>query len=181
MLEADRFQNLKYSPEIFKTETLAVLGEYNKNSADPSEALWEKLQDTAFLKHTYKHTTMGFLADVQDMPNQYDYGIEFFRRYYRPEYTTIIVAGDVAQDQVRPVVERYWGSGSAANIRPPSRRAAAGSPAHRRHRLAHAHAALARGRLPRPRLFRSRSRLGRAQRALLPRLFRPTPISTGSS
>src|SRR5438045_2685622 len=30
MLEADRFQNLKYSPEIFKTETLAVLGEYNK-------------------------------------------------------------------------------------------------------------------------------------------------------
>src|SRR5437899_4558722 len=27
MLEADRFQNLKYSPEAFKTETLAVLGE----------------------------------------------------------------------------------------------------------------------------------------------------------
>ena len=108
-LEADRFQNLKYSPELFKTETLAVLGEYNKNAADPSEALWEKLQDTAFLKHTYKHTTMGFLADVQDMPNQYDYGIEFFHRYYRPEYTTIIVAGDVAQDQVRPIVDRYWG------------------------------------------------------------------------
>src|SRR3977135_184376 len=36
MLEADRFQNLKYSPESFKTETLAVLGEYNKNSANPS-------------------------------------------------------------------------------------------------------------------------------------------------
>src|ERR1700704_130245 len=108
MLEADRFQNLKYSPELFKTETLAVLGEYNKNSADPSEALWEKLQDTAFLKHSYKHTTMGFLADVQDMPNQYDYGIEFFHRYYRPEYTTIIVAGDVAPDQVRPMVDRYW-------------------------------------------------------------------------
>ncbi len=43
------------------------------------------------------------------MPNQYDYGIEFFHRYYRPEYTTIIVAGDVAQEQVRPIVERYWG------------------------------------------------------------------------
>src|SRR6267143_373858 len=46
MLEADRFQNLKYSPEIFKTETLAVLGEYNKNSADPNEKLWETMQDT---------------------------------------------------------------------------------------------------------------------------------------
>ena len=109
MLEADRFQNLKYSPEIFKTETLAVLGEYNKNSADPEQRLWETLQDTAFLRHTYKHTTMGLIKDVEDMPNQYDYGIEFFQRYYRPEYTTIVVAGDVTRARVRPVVDRYWG------------------------------------------------------------------------
>src|SRR5919202_1801924 len=31
MLEADRFQNLKVPEELFKTETRAVLGEYNKN------------------------------------------------------------------------------------------------------------------------------------------------------
>jgi zinc protease len=43
------------------------------------------------------------------MPNQYAYGIEFFRRYYRPEYTTLIVAGDVARSRVRPAVDRYWG------------------------------------------------------------------------
>src|SRR5437868_6452992 len=53
MLEADRFQNLKYSPELFKTETLAVLGEYNKNSADPNERLWETIQETAFTTHPY--------------------------------------------------------------------------------------------------------------------------------
>ena len=34
-LEADRFQNLKVSEELFKTETKAVLGEYNKNASDP--------------------------------------------------------------------------------------------------------------------------------------------------
>src|SRR5215471_20279025 len=32
-VEADRFENLSYSPEGFKTEARAVLGEYNKNSA----------------------------------------------------------------------------------------------------------------------------------------------------
>jgi zinc protease len=109
MLEADRFQNLKYSPEGFKTETLAVLGEYNKNSANPAQKLDETVRDTAFLRHTYKHDAMGLLQDVQDMPNQYDYGIEFFHRYYRPEYTTIIVAGDVAKGNVRAAVDRYWG------------------------------------------------------------------------
>jgi zinc protease len=67
------------------------------------------LQDTAFDRHTYKHTTMGFLKDVQDMPNQYDYSIKFFDRYYRPEYTTIIVTGDVDAKQVRALVDKSWG------------------------------------------------------------------------
>jgi len=108
-MESDRFQNLKYSPEAFKTESGAVLGEYNKNSANPAEKLDEVLQDTAFDRHTYKHTTMGFLQDIKDMPNQYDYSIKFFDRYYRPEYTTIIVAGDVDAKQVRPLVDKTFG------------------------------------------------------------------------
>jgi len=37
-LEADRFQQSSSNPEpAYKTESLAVLGEYNKNSADPTE------------------------------------------------------------------------------------------------------------------------------------------------
>jgi len=71
-LEGDRFQRLKYPVPAYKTESLAVLGEYNKNSADPTEKLDEVLHETAFTTHTYRHTTMGFLKDIQDMPNQYD-------------------------------------------------------------------------------------------------------------
>ncbi len=108
-MEADRFQNLKYSEAAFRTETLAVLGEYNKNSADPISKLYETLQDTAYDRHTYKHTTMGFLKDIEDMPNQYEYSLKFFDRYYRPEYTTIVVAGDVQHKHVRQLVEKYWG------------------------------------------------------------------------
>src|SRR5262252_7526232 len=72
-VEADRFQRLKYAEPAYKTESLAVLGEYNKNSSDPTEKLDEVLYATAFTKHTYAHTTMGFLKDIQDMPNQYSY------------------------------------------------------------------------------------------------------------
>jgi zinc protease len=109
-MEADRFQNLKYTPDAFKTETGAVLGEYNKNSANPDSKLEEVLHDTAFDRHTYKHTTMGFLKDIQDMPNQFDYSLKFFDRYYRPEYTTIIVSGDVDPKQVRALVDKSWSS-----------------------------------------------------------------------
>ena len=108
-MEADRFENLKYPLEAFKTETGAVLGEYNKNSANPGQKLEEVLADTAFDRHTYKHTTMGFLKDVQDMPSQYDYSIKFFDRYYRPEYATIIVTGDVDAKTARAQVEKAFG------------------------------------------------------------------------
>ncbi|MEP7353216.1 MAG: pitrilysin family protein [Acidobacteriota bacterium] len=117
-MEADRFQNLKYSPEAFKTETGAVLGEYNKNSSDPEEKLDEVLRDTAFDRHTYKHTTMGFLKDVQDMPAQYDYSLKFFDRYYRPEYTTIIAAGDVNQKSLRALVDQYFGGWKKGSYHP---------------------------------------------------------------
>lgn len=113
--EADRFQNLKYSVEDFKTETGAVLGEYNKNSADPTEKLEEMVRDTAFDRHTYKHGAMGFLKDIQDMPNQYDYSLRFFDRYYRPEYTTIILAGDVNAEQARALVDKNFGAWKHGN------------------------------------------------------------------
>jgi zinc protease len=109
-MEADRFQNLQYTPEVFKTETGAVLGEFNKDASDPFFKLNEVLDDTAFDKHTYKHTTMGFLKDVQDMPNQYDYSKQFFDRYYRPEYATIVLAGDVNAKTARPLVYKFWGN-----------------------------------------------------------------------
>jgi zinc protease len=76
------------------------------------------MQDTAFDKHTYKHTTMGFLKDIQDMPNQYDYSLKFFDRYYRPEYTTIIVVGDVKAKAVRAMVDKYWGEWKRGSYKP---------------------------------------------------------------
>jgi len=108
MLEADRFQNLKVPQDLFKTETRAVLGEYNKNASNPITKLFEVMRDTAFDTHTYKHTTMGYLRDVENMPNMYDYSLEFFKRYYRPEYTTIVVVGDVKRENVTALVNKYW-------------------------------------------------------------------------
>lgn len=111
-IESDRFMNLSYSLQDFKTEAGAVKGEYTKNSSNPYTKLNELIQNAAFTQHTYKHTTMGFWDDVVDMPNQYDYSLQFFSRYYRPEYCTIIVVGDAQQDIVMNLANKYFGSWS---------------------------------------------------------------------
>ncbi|MBK8977811.1 MAG: insulinase family protein [Planctomycetes bacterium] len=110
-LEADRFRWLAYDEKAFRTEAMAVYGEYNKNSSDPVEMLYERLRDTAFDRHTYKHTTMGFLRDIRAMPRMYDYSLSFFDRFYRPEYVTIVVAGDVDDEATRALVQREWVDG----------------------------------------------------------------------
>ena len=118
MLEADRFQNLKVPVDLFKTETRAVLGEYNKNASSPVRKIYEALRETAFKSHTYQHTTMGFLRDVENMPNMYDYSLEFFKRYYRPEYVTIVVVGDVKHEGVLQLANKYWAGWKRGNYTP---------------------------------------------------------------
>jgi len=108
-LESDRFMNLKYSEADFKVEAGAVKGEYTKNYSSPYMKLYEKTYNTAFTTHTYSHTTMGFWEDVVDMPNQYEYSLEFFDRFYRPEYCTIIVVGDVTSEKVDALATQYFG------------------------------------------------------------------------
>lgn len=108
-IEADRFQNLQFSEEEYKTETGAVLGEYRKNFSNPLRAMEEKLQDLAFDVHTYKHTTMGFLKDIEAMPGYYQYCWEFFRRYYRPDNCTLVVVGDFDEKRLMALVTKYYG------------------------------------------------------------------------
>jgi zinc protease len=108
-LEADRFQRLKFTEEPYKTEAGAVLGEYNKNSASPTFKMYEVLRETAFKNHTYSHTTMGYLDDIKDYPNQYAYAWQFFNRFYRPENTTMVIVGDIKEPEVLQMVKNYWG------------------------------------------------------------------------
>jgi len=114
-LEADRFMNLDYAEADFRTEARAVLGEYNKSSADPLTKLIEVQREHAYNVHTYKHTTMGFLADIERMPQMFEYSRTFFARWYRPEHATVILAGDVEAGPAMAMVERAFGAWRPGN------------------------------------------------------------------
>jgi zinc protease len=108
-IESDRFQNLSYEKPAFQTEAGAIYGEYLKGVTQPLFLLEEKLADTAYDAHTYKHTTMGFEADIKAMPEAYDYSISFFQRFYRPENVVLLIAGDIEPKAVETLVEKYYG------------------------------------------------------------------------
>ena len=107
--QADIFQNLTYTEAQFRTEALTVKGEYLKNNANPIRQLLSSVRETAFDTHTYSHTTMGFFEDIEKMPDQMEYGQKFFERFYKPEYVSIIITGDVDPKKTMEMVKKHWG------------------------------------------------------------------------
>lgn len=108
-LESDRFQFLNYSEQVFQTEAGAVYGEYRKNITNPWMVVFETLHNTAFDKHTYKHTTMGFVEDIMIMPQQYEFSKKFFNKFYRPDNIVLLIAGDIDTDKTLELAKNYYG------------------------------------------------------------------------
>ncbi|HEX4406928.1 MAG TPA: pitrilysin family protein [Polyangia bacterium] len=117
-IESDRFQHLSYKEPEFQKEARAVLGEYNKNASNPVEKMTEVLYDNAYTTHTYKHTTMGFVKDIENMPNEMAYSRTFFDRYYRPENVVLLVVGDADPDATFALVDKAYGGWKAGGPRP---------------------------------------------------------------
>jgi zinc protease len=108
--EADRFINLAYDEEMLKTEAPVIEGEYYASVSNPARRIAELLRDTAFEKHSYKHTTLGYLEDIQDMPNQFAYSQIYKKRFYAPDNTILLVVGDFEHDVLMALVKRYYAS-----------------------------------------------------------------------
>jgi zinc protease len=107
-LESDRFMNLKYAEPDFKTEAGAILGEYQQGAREPQRFLNERVREAAFDKHTYRHTTIGYEADVRAMPQAYEYSKTFLQRFYRPENVVLVIAGDFDTEKTKALVRKYY-------------------------------------------------------------------------
>ncbi len=108
-LQADMMQNVALTPDGVRREAGAVYGEYRKTQADPSFHLYQALNATAFTTHTYSHDTLGYEADIAAMPGAYDYALQFYDRWYRPENATILLVGDITPEAGMELAEKHFG------------------------------------------------------------------------
>jgi zinc protease len=117
-LEADRFQNLRYGEDVFRTEAGAILGEYQQGRLTPGRFLDEAVRAAAFDRHTYGHTTIGLEPDIRAMPEMYDYSLDFYRRHYRPENVVLVLAGDFDVEQAKRLIRQHYAGWEPGYIPP---------------------------------------------------------------
>ncbi len=113
--ESDRFINIYYDEEMLKTEAPVIEGEYYASVSSPARRINELLRQTAFEKHSYKHSTLGYLEDIQDLPNQFEYSQLFRKRFYAPDNTILLVVGDFDHDELLAHVRTHYGDWERSN------------------------------------------------------------------
>ncbi len=92
-LEADRMVNSHVARKDLDSEMTVVRNEMEAGENNPIRVLMSRIASTAFLWHNYGNSTIGARADVENMPIERLQA--FYRRYYRPDNATLLVAGRI--------------------------------------------------------------------------------------
>ncbi len=115
-LEADRMVNAIINPESLKGEKNVVLSEIEGDENDPAYRLERAVQMAAFGGSPYGLTVGGTRKDIEGFDaakvNAY------YKKYYSPEYATLIVVGDFNTAELLKQVNAAFGKLGHPNTKP---------------------------------------------------------------
>jgi zinc protease len=115
-LESDRLLNLKLDDDTFQPERQVVVSERKLRSVDsPFGLVEEQLFATAFTQHPYNWPVVGWDQDLHRMT--LEDCLAYYRSHYHPGKITIVIAGDVAPQRARDLVDRYFGQAPAPAVK----------------------------------------------------------------
>jgi zinc protease len=119
--EADRMTGLVLSDEVVDPERDVVLEERRmRTDTDPSQQLSEAVQATLFSSHPYGKPIIGWKHEIETLDRRDAF--TYYNRFYTPENAILIVAGDVAFDEVKRLAQDSYGKIPARGEAPLRRR-----------------------------------------------------------
>lgn len=106
--EADRMTGLVLKDENVLPERDVVLEEYNMRVANSPEArLGEQIMAALYLNNPYGRPVIGWRSEIEKL-NRED-ALAFYKRFYAPNNATLVIAGDVTVQDIRPAIEATYG------------------------------------------------------------------------
>jgi zinc protease len=106
--EADRMTGLVLKDENVLPERDVVLEEYNMRVANnPDARLSEQIMAALYLNHPYGRPVIGWRQEIEKLGRED--ALAFYKRFYAPNNATLVIAGDVDVNEIRPLAERTFG------------------------------------------------------------------------
>jgi zinc protease len=110
-LEADRMRNSFIADADRQSEMTVVRNELERGQNEPMMVLDEAVYATAFREHPYHHPTIGWRADVENVPTARLKA--FYDTFYHPNNATVIVVGDFERAAMLQLINEHFGVFSA--------------------------------------------------------------------
>jgi zinc protease len=108
-MEADRMINLELTDAEVLPERDVVLEELRMRIENsPSALLQSEMNAALYGGHPYGRDIIGHKSEISQLGTED--ALDFYRRFYTPNNATLIVAGDITADELKPLAERYYGS-----------------------------------------------------------------------
>ncbi|MCV2363290.1 insulinase family protein [Paucibacter sp. DJ1R-11] len=90
-LEADRMVNSFIAKSDLDKEMSVVRNEFERGETEPMQVLFKRVQAVAYDWHPYGNSTIGPKSDIENVPIERLQA--FYKRFYRPDNATVLVAG----------------------------------------------------------------------------------------
>lgn len=107
-MEADRMVNLRLTEKEVSTERDVILEERRSRiENNPSSILGEQMQATLYQNHPYRIPVIGWMHEMAKLSRED--ALNFYKRFYAPNNAIVVIAGDVAVDEVKALAEGTYG------------------------------------------------------------------------
>ncbi len=104
-LEADRMQNAVLRE--FYPERDVVREERRMRYDDsPTGRYFESLEALFYESHPYRNSTIGYPSDIAAFTREA--ADEHYRKYYKPNNSILVFAGDFSADSLKPLIQKYF-------------------------------------------------------------------------
>jgi predicted Zn-dependent peptidase len=107
-LEADRMRHLDITETVFNNEREVVEEERRlKFDNPPYGTVVETLYQHAYTVHPYQHMTIGSMHDLDNA--RLDDIRDFYNTYYQPNNATLVIVGDLDEQEAESTICKYFG------------------------------------------------------------------------
>ncbi len=106
--EADRMTGLQLTDDVVLPERNVILEEQNQRVGNnPRARLAEQIDAALYLNHPYGKPVIGWRHEMEELSR--NDAIGFYRRFYAPNNSVVVIAGDVDPAQARALAEETYG------------------------------------------------------------------------
>lgn len=105
---SDAICHARFDERELEREIEVIVEEIHRAHDSPARRLSRAMFEAAYLKHPYRFPVLGTLESVRSFDRSAV--LEFYRQFYRPENTTVVIVGDGdAESLLERVVEFFGG------------------------------------------------------------------------